>query len=175
MRGYFAIGVEGLSKALNAANLFRTAHAFGARFVFTVGATLTAREAMLDTSRTIESVPYYPWQSVEDMQLPKGCKLVGVELVEGATDLPSFHHPRAAAYVLGAERGTLSPALLERASHVVRIPTAFCVNVAVAGAIVMYDRLLSQARFAERPFLPGAAAVRRARTPYGRPITRRKD
>ncbi len=92
MRGYFAIGVEGLSKALNAANLFRTAHAFGARFVFTVGATLTAREAMLDTSRTIESVPYYPWLTVEDMQLPKGCKLVGVELLgqrDRAAELPS--------------------------------------------------------------------------------------
>ena len=175
MRGYFAIGVEGLSKALNAANLFRTAHAFGARFVFTVGATLTAREAMLDTSRTIESVPYYPWQSVDDMQLPKGCALVGVELLDSATELPSFHHPRAAAYVLGAERGTLSPAMLARAAHVVRIPTSFCVNVAVAGAIVMYDRLLSQARFAERPFLPGGGGTRRARPAFGRPIKRRKD
>jgi tRNA G18 (ribose-2'-O)-methylase SpoU len=115
MRGYFAIGVEGLSKALNAANLFRTAHAFGARFVFTVGATLTAREAMLDTSRTIESVPYYAWQSVDDMQLPKGCKLVGVELLDGAAELPSFHHPRAAAYVLGAEPARL-PGALRRAA-----------------------------------------------------------
>lgn len=174
MRGYFAIGVEGLSKPVNAANLFRTAHAFGARFVFTVGATLSAREAMLDTSRTIDNVPYYSWPGVESIELPKGCVLVGVELVEGASELPSFHHPRAAAYVLGAERGTLSPALLERAAHVVRIPTSFCINVAVAGAIVMYDRLLSQARFAERPFLPGGA-TRRARSAFGRPLTRRKD
>jgi tRNA G18 (ribose-2'-O)-methylase SpoU len=174
MRGYFAIGVEGLSKPVNASNLFRTAHAFGARFVFTVGATLTAREAMLDTSRTIDSVPYYAWARVDDIQLPKGCALVGVELLESAADLPSFRHPRAAAYVLGAERGALSPALLARAAHVARIPTAFAVNVAIAGAIVMYDRLLSQARFAERPLLPGASASR-PRPAFGKPISRRKQ
>jgi len=37
-RGYFGIGVEGISKPMNAGNLFRTAHAFGASFVFTIGA-----------------------------------------------------------------------------------------------------------------------------------------
>ncbi|MDE0409622.1 MAG: RNA methyltransferase, partial [Alphaproteobacteria bacterium] len=30
MKGYFGIGVEGLSKPLNAGNLFRSAQAFGA-------------------------------------------------------------------------------------------------------------------------------------------------
>ena len=39
MRGYFGIGVEGLSKPMNAGNLFRSAHAFGASFVFTVAAS----------------------------------------------------------------------------------------------------------------------------------------
>jgi hypothetical protein len=44
-----------------------------------------------------------------------------------------------------------------RCDHVVRIPTRFCVNLGVAGAIVMYDRVLSLGRFAERPVRPGAA------------------
>lgn len=34
----------------------------------------------------------------------------------------------------------------------VKIPTRFCVNVAMAGAIVMYDRLMSRA---SKPRLPG--------------------
>ena len=38
MRGYFGIGVERVSKPMNVGNLFRTAHAFGASFVFTVNA-----------------------------------------------------------------------------------------------------------------------------------------
>jgi len=38
MRGYFGIGVEGISKSMNAGALFRTAHAFRASFMFTVAA-----------------------------------------------------------------------------------------------------------------------------------------
>ena len=39
MRGYFGVGVEGISKVMNVGSIFRTAHAFGAGFVFTVAAT----------------------------------------------------------------------------------------------------------------------------------------
>ena len=42
MRGYFGIGVEGVSKAMNAGNLYRSANAFGASFVFTVAAVYAA-------------------------------------------------------------------------------------------------------------------------------------
>ena len=43
MRGYFGIGVEGISKEMNVGNLFRSAHAFDASFVFTVKAAYTRR------------------------------------------------------------------------------------------------------------------------------------
>ena len=84
------------------------------------------------------------------MALPQGCKLVGIELIDDAIDLPSFRHPLRAAYVLGPEQGSLSEQLLARCDYVVRIPTSFCVNVAMAGAIVMYDRY-AQARPLRRP------------------------
>jgi tRNA C32,U32 (ribose-2'-O)-methylase TrmJ len=58
--------------------------------------------------------------------------------------------------VLGPERGSLSPELLTRCDHVVKIPTKFCLNVSVAGAILMYDRTLALGRFAERPLHEGA-------------------
>ena len=102
-------------------------------------------------------MPFYRFGSVADLNLPAGCELVGVELVEGAVDLPAFHHPRAAAYVMGPEKGSLSPAMLERCDHVVKIPTAFCVNLAVAGAIVMYDRLRTLGRYS-RPVTPHGGA-----------------
>ena len=38
MRGYFGIGVEGVSKAMNVGNMYRSANAFGASVVFTVAA-----------------------------------------------------------------------------------------------------------------------------------------
>jgi tRNA G18 (ribose-2'-O)-methylase SpoU len=150
-RGYFAIGAERMSKALNLGNLMRSAHAFGASFTFTVGATYQALEARADTSKGQWHLPHYNWRSLEEMQLPQGCKLVGVELTDDAINLPSFHHPLRAAYVLGPERGSLSEPLLARCDYVVKIPTAFCINVAMAGAIVMYDRVKTLTAFAERP------------------------
>ena len=48
---YFAIGVEGVSKWVNLGNLLRSAHAFGASFVFTIGADPRAMETRADTSK----------------------------------------------------------------------------------------------------------------------------
>lgn len=154
-RGYFGIGAEHISKALNLGNLMRSAHGFGASFTFTVGATYHALEARADTSKGQWHLPHFNWAAIDEMALPEGCKLVGVELLDEAIDLPSFRHPMRAAYVLGPEQGSLSQGLTERCDHIVRIPTRFCVNVAMAGAIVMYDRVRSMARFAERPTREG--------------------
>lgn len=154
-RGYFAIGGERTSKALNLGNLMRSAHGFGASFTFTIGATYKALEAYADTSKGQLHLPHYNWRGLEEMALPQGCVLVGIELVDDAIDLPSFRHPLRAAYVLGPEMGSLSPPLLARCQHVVKIPTRFCINVAMAGAIVMYDRVRSLATFADRPMRVG--------------------
>lgn len=158
-RGYFAIGAERMSKALNLGNLMRSAHGFGASFTFTVGATYRALEARADTSKGQWHLPHYNWSSIEEMALPQGCVLVGIELIDEAIDLPSFRHPLRAAYVLGPEKGSLSPELLAHCQHVVKIPTRFCVNVAMAGAIVMYDRVLSLAHFADRPLRAGGPDI----------------
>lgn len=158
MRGFFGIGVEGASKALNVGNLFRSAHAFGASFAFTVAPNYRRDiTGISDTSDASRHMPFYSFPSVEALRLPDKCELVGVELLDEAIELPSFRHPLRAAYVLGRERGSLTPPLLERCNHVIRIPTRFCINVAVAGAVVMYDRLLAMGRFAERPLMAGAA------------------
>ena len=151
-RGYFGIGAEGVSKSANVGALLRTAHGFGAAFCFTVGTGWDSRASRLaDTSDAPTHVPMWRFADIEAMSLPRGCALVGVELLEDATDLPSFRHPLNAAYVLGPERSGLSPAMLARCRHVVRIPTRFALNLAVAGALVLYDRLLQHGRFAERP------------------------
>jgi tRNA G18 (ribose-2'-O)-methylase SpoU len=157
MRGYFAIGVEGISKPMNLGNLLRSAHAFGASFFFTIAPAFAAREVkMSDTSDAAKHLPLYTYAGVEEFTLPRGCALVGVELTPEAIELPSFRHPSAAAYVLGPERGSLSTALTERCEFVVRIPTRFCVNLGGAGAIVMYDRMISLGRHARRPVNPRA-------------------
>lgn len=167
-RGYFAIGAERSSKALNLGNLMRSAHAFGASFTFTIGATYQALEARADTSKGQYHLPHYNWKSKAELILPQGCKLVGVELTDDAIDLPSFRHPLRAAYILGPEQGSLSPEIVADCDHVVKIPTSFCINVAMAGAIVMYDRVKSLARFAERPVMEGGPKASAPRHVYGR-------
>lgn len=171
-RGYFAVGAERSSKALNLGNLLRTAHGFGASFTFTIGATYRALEARADTSKGRDHLPHYNWHALEDMRLPERCQLVGIELVDNAIDLPSFRHPSRAAYVLGPERGSLSPALLERCDFVVRIPTRFCINVAIAGAIVMYDRTTQMSRFAERGIMAGGPVTEQQPHRHGAPRQR---
>jgi tRNA G18 (ribose-2'-O)-methylase SpoU len=174
-RGYFGIGVEGVSKSANVGALLRTAHAFGAAFCFVVGAGFDARAGRLaDTADTPDHVPLWHFADIDALLLPQGCVLVGVELLETATNLPSFRHPLNAAYVLGPERSGLSPATLAQCRHVVRIPTRFALNLAVAGALVLYDRLLQHGRFAERPVgSRGAVAADTAASGHGAPRFRR--
>ena len=146
---------------MNAGSLFRAANAFGASFVFTINTNYRLRKGeKADTSHASRSVPLYEWATVDDLVLPRKCALVGVELLDEATELPRYRHPAAAAYMLGPERGALSPQLLARCHDVIKIPTKFCINVGMAGALVMYDRLLSSTRFGERPVVPQARALR---------------
>jgi len=173
MRGYFGIGVERVSKPMNLGNLFRTAHAFGTRFVFTVNAHYTISQAKSDTSIAPKHLPYYRFDDVESMTLPQECSMVGIELVDNARELPSFRHPQCAAYILGPERGELSAAMLARCDHVVRIPTGFSLNVATAGAIVMYDRLITLGRFAQRPLNPASEPEPLPAHVSGAPIKRK--
>jgi len=156
MRGYFAIGAEGINKGFNLGNLVRTSHAFGASFFFTVGASVNYAEIKsTDTSHADIHLPFYAYKSIEEFTLPKDCALIGVELIDDSIDMPSFRHPLRAAYILGPEKGSLSPEMVKRCDHIVKIPTKFCVNVGIAGAIVIYDRMISLGGFAERPVRVG--------------------
>ena len=176
MRGYFAVGADGLSKPMNLGNLLRIAHAFGASFFFTVAGRVKLADAMSDTSDAAGHLPLYQFASVEDLRLPQGCELVGVEIAEDAVELPSFRHPLRAAYVFGSERLSLSEPMLARCRHVVKIPTRFSINVGMAGAIVLYDRMLTLGRFAERPLKPGGPEREAVPPParWGPPILRRR-
>jgi tRNA G18 (ribose-2'-O)-methylase SpoU len=174
-RGFFGLGAEGVSKSANFGALLRTAHAFGAGFCFSIGAGYDARAGRsADTADAPAHVPLWRWRTPAEMVLPQGCVLVGVELLEDAVDLPSFRHPLRAAYVLGPERSGLSPELLARCRHVVRIPTRFALNLAVAGALVLYDRMLQHGRFAERPVSSGGPTdTRPDPAGHGHPVFRR--
>ena len=156
MRGYFGIGVQGISKATNLGAVLRTAHAFNASFAFTVDAHHKAYDVNeTDTSKSHLQMPMYKWDDMDAMRLPENCQLVGIELTDDAVDMPSFRHPLTCAYILGPEVGSLSLEMQAQCDHIVKIPTKFCINVSLAAALTLYDRTICLGGYPERPMMPG--------------------
>ncbi len=169
-RGYFGIGVEGASKPMNFGNLARSANGFGASFVFTIAPNERIGKPPSDTARSRDHMPWYNFEKASDLVLPEGCRLVGMELTDAAIELPSFRHPTRAAYILGPEGGSLSAEMAERCDFIVKIPIHICINLAMAGAIMMYDRMISLGRFAERPIRAGAPVFGLPEHQHGKPL-----
>lgn len=140
MRGYFGIGIERSKYEVNVGTLWRSAYSFGADFIFTIGKRYPHQWS--DTTRAWRHIPYLEYTNVADFinHVPFSCPVVGVELDEKARPLESFVHPTRAIYLLGPEDGSLSKKALEACHYLVQFDSKHCVNVAVAGSIVMYDR-----------------------------------
>jgi tRNA G18 (ribose-2'-O)-methylase SpoU len=140
-RGFCGIGVYHPKTAINVGTLWRTAHALGASWMFTVGRRYERQAA--DTSKAWRHLPLFNFATLDDLcaHLPYSCPLVGVELDERAVSLAEFSHPERACYLLGAEDHGLPPGVLDRCHAVIQLPGAHCLNVAVAGSIVLYDRV----------------------------------
>lgn len=147
-RGFFAVGVYHPKTEANIGTLWRTAHLFGAQFIFTVGHRY-ARRQHTDTTKAQLHTPLFHFDDIESFvrHLPWGCPLVGVEMDERAQMLGDFVHPPRAAYLLGAEDHGLPPVVLDRCHHVVQIesPVDQSMNVAVAGSLLIYDRHMERA------------------------------
>lgn len=140
-RGYFGMAVSRPKTESNVGTLWRSANIFGASFIAIIGGRYRAQSS--DTMQTPRHVPLYEYATFEDFyaHMPHGCQLVGVELVEGARSLPGFRHPERAVYLLGPEDGSLTEADLRRCHSRIVIPGTHCLNLAVAGSIVLYDRV----------------------------------
>lgn len=140
-RGYYGIGVYHSKTADNIGTLLRSAFAFRADFVFTVGRRYQQQAS--DTTKGWRHMPLFHFDDIDDLvsALPYSCPLVGVELDERSSSLSQYTHRDRAIYLLGAEDHGLSTEARERCHEIVQIPGPdYCLNVAVAGSIVMYDR-----------------------------------
>ena len=141
-RGYFGIGVYQPKHEVNIGTLFRSAHAFGADFLVTVGRRY--RQQASDTTKVLRHIPVYNYLTIDDLyqHLPSGCEVVCVEFIDNAVPLPEFQHPTRCLYLLGAEDHGLPPKLTTRHKTIIIPGTKACLNVATAGTIVMYDRIV---------------------------------
>lgn len=141
-RGYIGIGVYDSKFETNLGTLVRTAHAMGGTFVFTVGRRYESQPSAVGQDRHI---PILNFASVDALvaAMPSEAQLVCVELDPSARPLHTFVHPAQAVYLLGAEDHGLPQSVLE-ANPVVGIPSEWSLNVATAGSLVLYDRLVKQ-------------------------------
>ena len=73
-----------------------------------------------------------------------------------------------------AEREGLSPGVQALCDYVVKIPTRFSVNLGTAGALVMYDRVISLGRHAPRPVAEGAPTEAVELPVFGEPMYKRR-
>lgn len=140
MRGYFGIGIYHPKTTENIGTLWRSAHNFGADFIFTIGKRYKKQAS--DTTKAERHIPLFEYETFEDFKshLPKGCRIVCIEQCVGARNIKDATHPETAAYLLGAEDHGI-PSNLLVGHQTVFIDTPMCLNVAVAGSIVMYDRI----------------------------------
>jgi tRNA G18 (ribose-2'-O)-methylase SpoU len=139
-RGYCGIGMENPKTGVNLGTLWRSAHCLGADFIFTIGDRYKGQAS--DTTKAYRHVPYWRFTDWADFaaHVPYDCRLVGVEITSKSVGLPGFKHPERAIYLLGPEDGSLSAEAQARCDALVQFQSAFCLNVATAGSIVLYDR-----------------------------------
>lgn len=139
--GFFGIGIMNNSDEANIGMLWRSAFILGASFIFTVAKRYKQQGS--DTVTTWAKIPLYHYKDLDNLKnnLPYSTKLVAVELTDSAESILKFEHPEQAVYLLGNEQIGLSKQVIESCHSTVKLPGKYSLNVAVAGSIVMYDRL----------------------------------
>lgn len=142
MRGYFGIGIQNSKTEKNIGTLWRSASIMGASFIFTIGRRYKKQAS--DTMKSWKHIPLFNYDTFDDFYktLPYDCQLIGVELDEKSVPITKFNHPERCVYLLGAEDNGLTKEAIEKCHKIVQLPGDYCMNVSVAGSLVMYDRIL---------------------------------
>ncbi len=159
---YFEIGIYHTKTKENIGTLWRTAWQLGAAGIFTVGKRY--KQQASDTPKVIGKIPLRHFLTLDDFkyQRPIGAVLVGIEM--GGIPLSDFYHPKRAVYLLGAEDYGLPQEVKNYCNCIVSLQgiNHASYNVAVAGGIVLYDRVFGRKalvaqRIEQRPSSPCVA------------------
>lgn len=139
--GYFGIGCMGMKTSDNYGTLFRTAQIMGADFIFLIGPRFKRQSS--DTMKSWKHLPLFEYETFTDFNThrPYDCSLVGVELTENSMPIKDYKHPKQACYLLGAEDNGLTKEAIQACQEIIILPGERSMNVAVAGSIVLYDRV----------------------------------
>lgn len=142
MRGYYGIGIENMKTGANLGTLWRSAYCLGASFIFVIGERYKHQAS--DTPKAYKNIPFYHYNTLEIFYaaIPQDCDLIGIDNIDHAVNLTEFKHPERAVYLLGAEDHGLSENAIDHCNNMIKFESKQCLNVAVAGSIIMYDRNL---------------------------------
>ena len=141
MRGFAAIGLDNPKTEFNVGSAMRAVGVYGASMLVISGKRLKA--GCTDTMKHHKHIPMIHVDDLFDA-MPFGCVPVAVDLIEGATNLVDYVHPKRAFYIFGAEDATLGKRILDRCRDVIYVPTNGCMNLAATVNVVLYDRLAKQ-------------------------------
>lgn len=140
-RGFFGIGIQHTKTEQNIGTLWRSASIMGASFIFTIGKRYKKQAS--DTMQSWRHIPLYNYETFEDFYkaMPYDCQLIGIELDDKSEPIETFKHPERCIYLLGAEDNGLTKEAIDKCHKIVQLPGDYCMNVSVAGSIMMYDKL----------------------------------
>ena len=149
--GHFGVGVYQGKCHYNLGVLWRGAYQLGASYIFTIGQRYKKDSG--DVFKTWKRIPLFTYQTMEEMKTsaPREAPIICVEM--GGTPLPDFEHPPCAVYLLGAEDGGIPHDVINACHATVSLPSIRkqSYNVAQAGTLVMYDRMIKLGKFAGTP------------------------
>lgn len=135
---YVAIGLSNPKFNVNVGSALRAAHCYGAALVVASGRRYHA--APTDTQKAHRHIPLISGLADIFDAIPFDCTPVAVDLIDGATSLYDFVHPKRAFYIFGPEDGTLGIKTTSRCKHTIYVPTQYCMNLAATINVILYDR-----------------------------------
>ena len=141
-QGYFCIAMINPKTCENVGTLWRSAYQLNASILYTIGNRYkTSSTDTLNVPSRIPLIALNDWTDFVETA-PTGAVWVTIEM--GGTPLSEFVHPRNAIYILGSEDHGVPKSVIRGCREVVSLEDENygSYNVAVAGSIVMYDRMI---------------------------------
>ena len=143
LQGYSIVGLDNPKTHHNVGSAMRAVKIFSAEALFFTGRRY--KSSSTDTMRANRYKPLIHVQNLRDIRA-YNCIPVAVDLIEGATSIVDYKHPKRAFYIFGAEDATLGKKILSWCRDTIYIPTNGCMNLAAAVNVVLYDRSMKTLR-----------------------------
>lgn len=138
---YFGIGVYRPKTAENVGSLWRTAYILGADYIFLIDAKYKKQAS--DVLKVWSKIPLFQFEDFESFRtsMPYSCRLIGIEQDKTSIPIKDYEHHGRAVYLLGSEDNGLPKEIKEQCHELIELPGESSMNVAVAGSIVVFDRV----------------------------------